>query len=307
MFAPQPAAFMFQPSVAPSAPQAIAQTHEFTAALRLAGEQPLVLEELNNMVVMQRRVRGIPLAMINRAPFLQAEQILDAVKAEGLRHRPLILSPDHPVPELARLGALPLMTPAQIALLDIHPDRDARRASLEQKWRNRLRHAEAQGLKVTRRNLPSSANHWLLQADLAQQGHRGYRSWPIPLTLAYAEANPSAAKLFEAHEGREVIAGVLILTHGHGATYHVAYSTARGKHLSAHNLLMWSVMEWLAGKAITTLDLGVINTEAAAGLARFKLGTGARLHRLGGTWIYWPPLGRSLAGLARWDRALMAS
>ncbi len=264
-----------------------------------------MLEGLNDMVVMQRRVRGIPLAMINRAPIAQPEQVFEAVQAKGLRHRPLILSPDHPVPELARLGALPLMTPAQVALLDIHPDHAARHAGLEQKWRNRLRHAEGQGLKITRRNLPLSPNHWLLQADLAQQGQRGYRSWPIPLTLAYAEANPSAVKLFEAHEGREVIAGVLILTHGRCATYHVAHSTARGKHLSAHNLLMWSVMEWLAGKAITTLDLGVINTEAAAGLARFKLGTGARLHRLGGTWLYWPPLGRSLAGLARWDRALM--
>jgi hypothetical protein len=48
----------------------------------------------------------------------------------------------------------------------------------------------------------------------------------------------------------------------------------------------------LARRGITRLDLGTLDTEAAPGLARFKLGSGAAARALGGTWLWWPPLAR---------------
>lgn len=287
--------------------RALPQTPEFAAALRLTGQSPMVLDRMQDMLVLRRKFHGVPLAMVNRARLHKPARLLEILQEEGLRRTPVILSPEQPTPDLGRLGALPLMTPASVGILDILPDREARRAGLEQKWRNRLHHAESQPLRITRQNMPITQDHWLLQADAAQQKSRRYRSWPQPLTLAYTEANRGCAKLFEAHDGRDVVAGILILTHGDSATYHVAHSTDHGKRLSAHNLLMWSAMDWLAAKGIQDLDLGVINTEDAAGLARFKLGTGARLEKLGGTWIYWPPLGRRLAPLAALDLGLMGA
>jgi hypothetical protein len=46
--------------------------------------------------------------------------------------------------------------------------------------------------------------------------------------------------------------------------------------------------EALAAEGLRWLDLGTVDTEAAPGLARFKLGTGARLRRLGATCLVLP-------------------
>ncbi|MFY0309276.1 GNAT family N-acetyltransferase [Leisingera sp. D0M16] len=287
-------------------PRALQQSPEFARALRACGQAPVTLPQLQDMLVLQQRLPGgLPLAMMNRAVIPDPEALREALQAHALGRTPLILSPETRTPDLARIGAVPLMSPAHAALLDLSGTPDQRRAALHQKWRNRLKHGESQNLRLTRQNLPHDPLHWLFEADAKQQGTRSYRSWPIGLTLAYAQQNKGQAKLFQAFEGKEAVAAVLILLHGTGATYHMAHTTARGKQLSAHNLLLWETASWLAAKGIRQLDLGLINTEDAPGLARFKLGTGARLRRLGGTWGWWPPLGRLLRPLAALDRRLM--
>ena len=266
-----------------------------------------MLDRLKNTLVLQRKFRGIPVAMVNRAHIAKPLRLLEMLQEEGLRRTPVILSPDNQVPELAGLGAVPLISPARVALWDLNIDQDARRAGLHQKWRNRLNHAERQGLRVTRQNMPEDVNHWLLTADALQQQANRYKSWPAALTLAYAQANPGDAKLFQAFDGKDPVAAMLILRHGRGATYHISHATPRGKQLSAHNLLLWEAASWLSAKGCAQLDLGIINTEDGAGLARFKLGTGARLHRLGGPWAYWPPVRRLLRPIAALDRRMMAA
>jgi hypothetical protein len=49
-------------------------------------------------------------------------------------------------------------------------------------------------------------------------------------------------------------------------------------------ILLWQAAVWLAGQGTRTLDLGAVDTVSAAGVARFKLGTGATARPLGGTW-----------------------
>jgi hypothetical protein len=66
-------------------------------------------------------------------------------------------------------------------------------------------------------------------------------------------------------------------------------------------------MTWLASKGVATLELGQVDTEKAAGLARFKLGAGATLRPLGGSWLWWPPLGKLLSPLKYFDRKLMTA
>ncbi|WP_164658638.1 GNAT family N-acetyltransferase [Tropicibacter sp. Alg240-R139] len=272
---------------------ALQQSAEFAAALVRFGRAPKYLAD--GSVAMKRG----PLLMLSR--YQTKTQDLPKVLA-GFRG-PILLNPDRFDPDLSQIGALPLFSPATCAELDLTGDL---RARLHQKWRNRLKQAEQQNLRVARQNMPTDPHHWLLKEDAHRQRHRGYRNWPAALTCAFAERNPGQAKLFTAFVGKSPVAGLLLLRHGSVATYHVSHTIAQGRHLCAQNLLMWQAMTWAARKGLQRLDLGVISTEDAPGLARFKLGTGAQMRRLGGTWLWWPPLGRTLRPLAALDAKLMS-
>jgi hypothetical protein len=277
----------------PSAPP-LHQSPAFARALDAAGQNYSTLPD--GTLVLTRRVGPLKINMVTRAE----------VPAEHLRdlRGPVLLSPQR-LPPPGTLPLLPLVSPAHEAHLSLLPSLESLHAGLHQKWRNRLRHAEKQPLRVTRQNLPDDPRHWLLIADAAQQLARRYRGWPPSLTCAYGRANRGDAKLFTAHFAGKPAAACVILRHGNAASYHIAHSRAAGRMTSAHCLLMWEAITWLKRKGVTRFDLGLIDTEEGAGLARFKLGTGAKVHRLGGTWLYWPPMTRVLRPLARLDRGLM--
>ena len=284
-------------------PCALQQHRHFAAALRACGREPLMLEGPERLLVMQRRFRlGLRVALVSQAALPTPQKLIHRAQEAGLHRHLILLSPDQPMPQLAGIGAVPVMTPATVVGIDLTPTRDARRATLHQKWRNRLVHGEQQRLRITRQNMPLKPGHWLMLAEAAQQRRLRYRTWPEALTLAYGRETPGASKLFTAFEGHDPVAAMLFLRHGARATYHISHITTRGRALSAHNLLLWQAADWLACKGHQRLDLGLINTQSTPGLARFKLGAGARAHVLGGTWALWPPLGRTLQSLARLDR-----
>ena len=280
-------------------PQPLQQHVNFARTLRAIGQNHLFFESNTPLLMLRRRFPiGLAVNLLSRVD-LRSRDLSQFRNSKGVRRSLMLITPDHPAPELEDMGAVPILTPASVA--EWHLGQDLL-GGMHQKWRNRLRHAEAHGLRVTRQIMPQSSDHWLLQADLAQRQARGYRSWPIALTLAYCRANPGAGKLFTAHEGKVPVAGILVLCHGTAATYHIGYTTPRGKSLSAHNLLLHSAAKWLKSKGYERFDLGLIDSVHAPGLARFKLECGAVCRRLGGTWAWWPPLGTALRPLARLDR-----
>ncbi|WP_227269415.1 GNAT family N-acetyltransferase [Roseobacter weihaiensis] len=288
----------------PDAPApSLQQSPEFARTLKAVGQEPGRLP--CGALTLRRAWAGLRVTMLPRAIMPVPKQTCADLKQTGYRG-PVIFSPDHPA-ALESVGALPLVGPAVVAELDLTLEEDRLEARLHQKWRNRLRHARGQDLRVTRQNMPDDPAHWLLHADLQRQQSRGYRSWPVALTRAYAARNPGAAKLFTAFQGGHAVAAILILRHGPGATYHIGHATPLGRETSAQTLLLWEAMRWLKRKGGSVLDLGLIDTEDAPGIARFKLGTGARARRLGGTWIWWPPMTRMLRPLASMDRKLMQS
>ena len=85
-------------------------------------------------------------------------------------------------------------------------------------------------------------------------------------------------------ENGDVIAQILILTHGRCATYQVGWSSDIGRKYCAHHLLLWQARDVLKQYGITTLDLGGINDtdQNAKGLSDFKRGTGGRAITLAG-------------------------
>lgn len=296
---------MFDAPPAPTRAPAVQQHLHFATALEAVGQSPVFLKGSDPILVLRRRLPGkIPLVMVSRSRFTDIKDQLHRIRAISGR-TPVILSPDAPCPDLARHGAMPLMTPATVAEIDLTAPEDTRRALLHQKWRNRLVQAEAGPLRVSHRDMPIDPGHWLLRADEQQQARRGYRGWPTALTLAYAMQNPGKARLFTAHLDRRPVASMLFLRHGTGATYHIGHTDDDGRRHSAHTLLLWAATAWLAIKGHTRLELGLIDTGNAPGLARFKLGAGATARRMGGTWLFWPPIKRFLAPLAMLDRRRM--
>ena len=88
-----------------------------------------------------------------------------------------------------------------------------------------------------------------------------------------------------AHADCKRIAGVVLIRHGVSATYFVSWTSDAGRQRNAHNLLLWHGIEALKDSGTLWLDLGGLNTFAAAGIARFKLGLKPEPFTLAGTYL----------------------
>ncbi len=180
-------------------------------------------------------------------------------------------------------GYRQILTPACIAQIDLtRPDY---LAAMNGKWRNRLRRAQSHSLYTETRPLNLISDSWLLEADQHQQRLKRFRNYPAAFTRAYTEQGSDAATLFLAYGDETPIAAMLFLNHAPCATYHIGWAGAEGRRLSAHNLLMAKATRHYSASGYQRLDLGQIDTLNAAGLARFKIGAGAVVRPLGGTWL----------------------
>ncbi|CAN0588188.1 unnamed protein product, partial [Ectocarpus sp. 12 AP-2014] len=128
------------------------------------------------------------------------------------------------------------------------------------------------------------ADHWLLLREDTQARRRNYRRLPRQFTVAWRAVNGArSTRLFVARYGKVPVAAMLFLLHGKGASYHVGWSDELGRQTHAHTLLLWKAATWLSERGHAWIDLGTLDTETTPGLARFKLGCGARRLTLGAT------------------------
>ncbi|MDO6733124.1 GNAT family N-acetyltransferase [Octadecabacter sp. 1_MG-2023] len=179
-------------------------------------------------------------------------------------------------------GFRQIMTPAHIAQLDL--TRDDLRAGMSGKWRNRLVKAERHGVRIRETTWDGSA-HPMFAAAKTLARKRRYGTYPTALLSTFAQINPNDALLFEAYDRGTLCAACLVLRHGQTATYQTAWSTPTGHALQAPRAVLWAAAKRLAALGHEDFDLGTVDTDHAAGLARFKLGSGAALRPLGGTWV----------------------
>lgn len=260
---------------APPPDHALLQDPTFAAALHACGQRPITLP--NGLIVLHRRLFGVPLTMLPRAT--PPPNLRTLLREAGLPRGPLILSPEVPCPNLR---AVRLRAPVNIAQIDLGPDNTTRHAQLHGKWRNQLRRAEASALQICHQTFPP--DHPLLQLDAAQAKSRHYKSWPTALTAAFAQIAPHQTRLFTASLRGAPIAHMLFLLHGARATYHIGYTTQDGRKVNAHNLLLWRATCWFRDHGVTTLDLGPLPAQTPT-LNRFKLRAGAQPTPTGGTWL----------------------
>jgi hypothetical protein len=192
----------------------------------------------------------------------------------------MIATPEH---ALAGFGLIPLVTPAHHAIWDIGAEISALRAGLAGKWRNRLVAAERAGLRVQR----GGDREWaaLIAAEAGQRAARGYRALPP----AFSGALPQAMRrIWVWRQGGQVRAAMGFVVDGATASYHLGWADAAARAAGAHGVMLWQAMGALRAEGMRWIDLGLVDDEAAPGLARFKRGTGAGLRRLGATMLVLP-------------------
>jgi hypothetical protein len=177
-------------------------------------------------------------------------------------------------------GLIPLVTSMHHALWALGPEL---RRGMAGKWRNRLAAAERDGVRVG----PGGAGvlERLLAEDARQRRARRY----LAFSERFTRALPAAAlRLWEWRLAGEIAAAMCFVVHGGSASYHLGWSNAAARAAGVHAVMLAQAAEALVGEGIGWLDLGVVDTEAAPGLARFKLGSGAVLRRLGATCLVLP-------------------
>ena len=225
-----------------------------------------------------------PLWLMSRGPVFGPDVAQDvqraAVRRLARRAGIVIATPERAIDGF---GLIPLISPRHHAIWSLSPAEQDLRAGLAGKWRNRLAAAERAELRLrVERNID-----WILRADQGQQAARGYRALPASFTQAWGSCSPDGLRAWRV-EGRDGqrLAGMVVLRHGAGASYHIGWSGAQGRRVGAHNFGLWHAALWLRRMGCARFDLGDINSEDGAGRMHFKLGTGAQAHPLGATaWV----------------------
>lgn len=190
-------------------------------------------------------------------------------------------------PEAGDDGAgagVPLLTGPTVAALPLDADPEALRRRQAQKWRNRLSRAERAGIALGWLAPTPARLDALLARDAEMRRARGYAGPGAAFLRAWRQTGrDSGLALLVAGPERRALAAMLFLLWPGGASYHLGWTSPEGRRVSAHHLMLWAAACRFAAEGRRLLDLGVIDTERAPGLARFKLGSGAVPRRLGST------------------------
>jgi Acetyltransferase (GNAT) domain len=185
-----------------------------------------------------------------------------------------------PEQDLRGLGLIPLITPMHHAIWDLSGDV---RARLGRKWRGHLNATERAGITISPAR-PGTFDQLVAQ-ESRQRRIRRYVSHPQEFHHALPKAD---LRVWEWQHRGGISAAMAIVVHGTSASYHIAWADMAARKAGVHTAMLWHAARALWGEGVHWLDLGSVNHEQAPGLATFKLGTGARLHRLGPTVLVLP-------------------
>ena len=248
------------------------QTMAYAAAMARLGARARRVD-INGSVLMLQRPG---LRLISRLPVTDARLQRLALRCLARFAGALIVTPED---DLRGFRLIPLVTSAHHAVWDLAGDM---RRGMDAKWRNRLVAAERAGLRAT----PGLAGalQRLAAAEAGQRSAKGYASLPPAFSLALPD---HSLRLWEWRQGGAVRAAMAFVVEGGTATYHLGHADRVARAASAHNVMLWQAACALRSEGVRWLDLGSVS-DAAPGLMRFKLGTGAALHRLGHTLLVLP-------------------
>jgi len=240
---------------------------------------------------LQRILRG-PVWMDDGLDAATRCEVLRAIKRGfGLRRRaPLLWLPELPEAPASEalmrgLGSRRMVTGYSSLWLNLAPSEAALRSGLHVKWRNALKAAERQRLKVKADHGGRQLEESLACYDRFRRGKR-FAGPSGAFIAALAEAGQRGREVLHlsAEAGGELRAGIVLVRHGASATYYAGWTSPEGRRDKAHNLLLWRGLLALKEAETRWLDLGGVSP-TAPGVARFKLGLGGELFTLAGTYL----------------------
>lgn len=276
----------------------LTQSVEFEKACKILGLPVQRLKTAQGQCLVQTRKLPIVgnINLISRGPVLRDPSHLSLFLSDvrsAVRGRLVV----NAGAGAGKTGGMKFARGAKLAVIDIKPEEEAR-AGMHQKWRNQLKKAEKSPLVILNQALNPHKHSWFLETEHKQQKARGYKNYPAPFLLAFAAANKGQARLFSAVIAGKPVAAMLVFKHGKMATYQAGVTTPDGRAHCAHNLIMWHILCELKKRGVEQLDLG--RADVSPGLQRFKLGTGARIETLPGSYLFWnafKPRARTANGL----------
>lgn len=236
--------------------------------------------------ILHRKIAGvIPVALATHGPaFLRPvnrktrTDAIHALRQNGQRAFTLFTL-DRPTPTWRNI---PLMKPTHRAVLALNSAATTR-AAMHQKWRASLTQGLKNGMRISERPCDQTDLEALIAVDQMNQTKNKYTALPPIFIQNWQKLAPQDLRLLTATHNNSAVAFALFLTHGNTATYYLAHATDQGRAVNASRVIIWDAIQKFIKQGVLQIDLGVIDTELAPGLARFKLGTGAFCKTGGGT------------------------
>ncbi|NDE16542.1 peptidoglycan bridge formation glycyltransferase FemA/FemB family protein [bacterium] len=196
--------------------------------------------------------------------------------------------PEWPDGETARkvlggLGFRLLPKSFETVWMDLSLPENEIRANMNPKWRGHLNKGERCNLEIIEDWTGSTGKAFLRQYDVDKSIKKYYGRSPrfIAAELALALRSREAVFLW-ACENKIPVAAILVVMHGHSATYRIGWTTDEGRKANGHNVLLWEAVRRLKAKGYAWFDLGGIEPHGAEGLTTFKTGMGGDVLKLMG-------------------------
>jgi len=186
--------------------------------------------------------------------------------------------------------------PGRTILLDLTPDEDTLRANMKEKWRYNIRLAGRRGVQIRVAETVEDVQNWygLLQTTSIRDRF-GIHTLEYYLRAWQIFAPRKQARLFLAHYNGQPLAGIFVGLMAKQAVYLYGASSNEQRQLMPNYLLQWEAIRWAKQAGAVTYDFwGIPETdeqsEAMAGVYRFKSGWGGRIVRFLGNYecLYHP-------------------
>ena len=167
--------------------------------------------------------------------------------------------------------------------LDLQPDAEILRKSLNPKWRNKLNQSERKPLEIVWSDAGAESMHfkWLIAQYVRDKALRKYDGPSFKTIKALGESFSRGKNILIglALLDKRPIAGILLLSHARSATYQIGYTSEEGKENRAHYVLLWDAFTKLKKRQIRFFDLGGTNDKEAKGVRTFKKGMGGTIEK----------------------------
>ena len=228
----------------------------------------------------------------------QKQQVIENVRARyPLKYFNLFaFSPEHgaetetsELDSYKKMGFRRIISGNSTVLIDLSQSEEQLWQNLYGKNRTHIRKGEKNGFEVVFGDHNHRYTDWLLSQERKQQKEKKYQGLPVELVQGYGDFTVKGKGVYTAFAVEagddEPMSGVLFLCHGRCATYHIGWNGPRGRKARALNLLLWKMIVKLKAAGFETIDLGGLNTEEGADIARYKLSFGGKVISLCGTFM----------------------